>query len=225
MTSNLKVRIVKTTSYLLAIVAVIYLNIPKIAEGQSRFSSKVSLIGEIQANMSKKTPGYSLWGPVKLQYVKGQTRLKLKVKKFYNREVFGEVSLIESKKFQDANGNLLPKDDMIRILKGSKEDKQKVLEVYSFEYDFWHASGYEGGENWAESDIDKTVYFKLEKADTYYLLLEHNSVKKITSANAFSIEVNEGKNQDGWYIGATFIFLFLFIGNLTGLIRDAIKKK
>ncbi len=225
MSQNVKIHIFKTISYLLAIFVVIYLGTPEIAEGQSRFSSKVSFMGEIQANTSRTTPGYSLWGPVKLQNVGVQTQVSTSVTGLYNSEVFGEVSLIESKKFHDANGNLLPKNDILRILKGSKEDKQKVLEVYSLEYEFWHASGIADGERWAENDTDKTVYIKLEKAGTYYVLLEHNSVKKITSAKAFRIEINEGKSQDGWYIGATFLFLILFIGNLTGLIRDIVKKQ
>ncbi len=225
MTSNLKVRIVKTSSYLIAIVAAIYLMAPEIGEGQSRFSDKVSFSGEIQANTSSTTPGYSLWGPVKLQNVGVQTQLNVSVTGLLNSEVFGEVSLIGSKKFQDTNGNLLPGNDIQRILKGSKEDKQKVLEVYSLEYEFWHASGIADGERWAENDIDKTVYIKLEKAGTYYVLLEHNSVKRITSPKAFRIEINEGQSQDGWYFGATFLFLILFIANLTGLIRDVIKKQ
>ncbi|GMT50305.1 MAG: hypothetical protein IEMM0008_1844 [bacterium] len=224
MTSNIKIRIVKTASYLIAIIAAIYLMAPEIGKGQSHFSDKVSLIGEVQANKSKTTPGYSLWGPVKLQNIGVQTQIAVSVTGLYNSEVYGEVSLIESKKFHDANGNLLPKNDILRVLKGSKGDKQKVLEVYSFEYEFWHASGIADGERWSENDIDKTVYIKLEKPGTYYVLLEHNSVKRITSPQAFSIEINEGRSQDGWYFGATALFIILFIGNLTGLIRDSIKK-
>ena len=130
---------------------------------------------DLRANNSvlKKT-GLSVWGPVTGVKAGDVMDITFDVAGLRKSEVWGEVSLVEQKLLEDSGGQLLRDEELIKLIDGkSVGDKQKILELYSFPFEFWQAEGIDDGYHWSESTTSKNLTVEAEDSRSFYLLLEH----------------------------------------------------
>jgi len=204
------------------ILLIIFINDDK----QIRHSLKLKRI--VKTSFVSNEPSITIWGPIKLSKVDKEIYIRLstnQLKHYGNKEswVAGEMTLVETSKLENY-GNLKSVNELKKILKidqpknvsFDKGKQMKILEDYSLEYNFWYATG----NDWAESDLEKTKYIEVDKPKDYYVLMEYYTNKINFNANGFNITVVEGVRLVAWYIGGFIISLLIFIFSFISYLKN-----
>ena len=98
--------------------------------------------------------------------------------------------------------------------------------LYEVGKDFWHESGYEGGEYWVESDTKMVARLNFYNIGTYYIRFVHN---RPNTGNSLKVTIK--KPTSGSYV-PYFIFgfwlfiisIFAFVGNNFEWIKAALTR-
>ncbi|MDH4130038.1 MAG: hypothetical protein OEV44_14870, partial [Spirochaetota bacterium] len=227
--SNAKQHVNPIGTILYALVTILFLVMWIINSLDKEIIYYPKFIQPIKATFTQNSPAISIWGPLKLSKKNDNIFIKIvpiglshsrSIPYSYESWVSGELSLVDAKKLENNPNQLKLTDELKKILKvdqpknvsldqGNKEIK--IIEDYSFPFNFWYASGYDEGYYWTESEIEETKYIRVSDPKDYYLLMEYSSNKPNFKNNNFIITVVEGRRFIYLYVAGFFVSLFIFI--------------
>ena len=98
--------------------------------------------------------------------------------------------------------------------------------LYEVGKDFWHESGYEGGEHWVESDSKMVARLNFYNIGTYYIRFIHNS-KKPGKLLKVTIKKPTSGSYVPYFILGFWLFIisiFAFVGNNFEWIKAALTR-
>lgn len=147
----------------------------------------------VQYVLEKNSPNdvsYSIWGPISIKKAGSQVKLSMDAYGLspnltsnlysYRSEkkenwISGEVNLVKDSIFNNGNGQLHDKQQLLDIINGKSDDNNKssIIEVFSFPFNLWSYYEKDFYDSYRESETAKDVEFELSEAGTYYILLEH----------------------------------------------------
>ena len=233
--TKMKKKISIFSPILYGLVAVFFLVIIIIGSRSQEIKHSIKLRTQLKTSNAINKPSTAILGPFKLKRVNEDISIYLSTSQIgldsahINESwVAGELSFIDADKLE-THGNLKSVNELKDILKidqpvnvrAGQDKRDKILEDYSFSFNFWFARGYDDG-YWTESELDKTKYIKVDKPKNYYALIEYYTNKQNFNSNDFYIYIIEGKHLTGWYFGGFIISLLIFIYSLVYYLQNRI---
>ncbi|MDH5680493.1 MAG: C2H2-type zinc finger protein [Spirochaetota bacterium] len=172
-------------------------------------------------------PGSVLFGPYQFKSPGKQCQITIKTNRsryLSSRWVSGDVSLVEESTFKNSKGIPLSNWELKGLIAGKRQNnKVKIIETYSFPYEFWHDI------DKSYDKLEKTVYVTPQDGKNYYFLVEYQTnyygikriynrtirkyinINKVYPVKNFKIKVTEKSGPVLFYIIALGILFPIFL--------------